>query len=182
MSLSLVPPTPASNEASRKQASLELYGAITTLAPELSRRARYLTRDHDAANDLVQDCIERALKFAAQYQPGTNVRAWLSQVMFSVFVSKCRRQQRQRQIQQLLGVDAEEHTAARTPESATVARQIHAGLSRIPAPFADVVRLVDLQDFSYREAADTLDLPLGTVMSRLHRGRHLLRATLELAA
>lgn len=182
MSVSLVPSTRPSNQILRQQTNAELYRAITSLTPELSRRARYLTRDHDAANDLVQDCIERALKFAAHYQPGTNVRAWLSQVMFSVFVSKCRRRQRQRQIVQLLGIDAELDSTARTPESTTVARQIHAGLSRIPTPFADVVRLVDLQDFSYREAAETLELPLGTVMSRLHRGRYLLRATLDLAA
>lgn len=159
----------------------ELERAISSLGPELWSRARYLTRDHDAANDLVQDSIERALKFAAHYQPGTNARAWLSQVMFTVFVSKCRRQQRHREILHLLGND-DQSSALEAPDTSTVARQVQAGLGRIPPAFADVVRLVDLQDFSYREAADTLALPLGTVMSRLHRGRQLLRVELDVAA
>jgi RNA polymerase sigma-70 factor, ECF subfamily len=182
MSVSLVPHARVARPPA-EHPTTELYRAIATLGPELSSRARYLTRDHDAANDLVQDSVERALKFASNYQPGTNVRAWLSQVMFSVFVSRCRRQHRQREVLQLLGnTGADADTSSLPPESATIARQVHAGLRRIPPVFAEVVKLVDLEDLSYREAADTLELPLGTVMSRLHRGRHLLRAELELAA
>lgn len=182
MSVSLVPsallPSPPAHDSARS----ELYRAIANLGSDLWRRARSLTRDHDAANDLVQDSIERALKFQAHYQAGTNARAWLLHVMFSVFASKRRRQQRHREILQLLGNDADMAASLEAPESTTVKRQVQAGLGRIPPVFADVVRLVDLQDFSYREAADTLDLPMGTIMSRLYRGRQLLRVELDLAA
>lgn len=181
MSLSLVEGATLSEVPSNDNAKSELHRAIKSLRLELRNRARHLTRDADAANDLVQDAVERALKFSAHYQAGTNVRAWLSQVMFSVFVSKCRRQQRQREVLQLLSHESD-GAAFEAPESSTVARQIHAGLGRIPHPFAAVVRLVDLQAYSYREAAETLALPVGTVMSRLHRGRQLLRAELGLAA
>lgn len=171
MALALVPSSPASAPSS--------FGAdVAALLPELRIRALRLTRNDTLADDVVQDTVERALKFQDHYQHGTNLRAWLSQVLFSVFITRCRRSTRERKALERISSDPDGWTqpvALPSPEtSLSLTKRTEATLAKVPESFRSVMVLVDLEDRSYRDAAVTLGVPLGTVMSRLHRGRKML--------
>jgi RNA polymerase sigma-70 factor (ECF subfamily) len=161
-----------------------MRASIVTLLPDLQRRAARLALTPAAADDLVQDTVERVLRFAGQYDPGSNLRGWVYQVLFSVFVTGYRRRRRERRCLELLRTTP----SAWTQRSAFPSPDAQLGLTRsttdalgsLPATFRDVVALVDLGQHTYREAAEMLDVPLGTVMSRLHRGRRLLAESLGL--
>ena len=158
--------------------SLEFRRGLATLTPELRGRALRLAKDATLADDLVQDALVRALKFEAQYRVGTNLRAWAYQILFSVFVTRYRRTRRERNALRHLSTDLGAWThndAFGSPEdSALLTRATTARLEALPAGFRQVIEKVDLGDSTYREAASELGLPLGTVMSRLHRGRRML--------
>lgn len=169
--------------AARTAQELEVQQGIAALLPDLSRRARYLTKRPDAALDLVQDTVERALRFARSYQAGTNLRAWLLQVMYSVFASQCRRSSRHRDAVEALTAEPwHAATLNAEPVSQALSPAMRAHLLQLPTAFAQVVWLVDVLELSYQEAADDLGVPIGTVMSRLHRARRTLRARLHDAA
>lgn len=160
----------------------EFDGSLTALTAELRRRALHYTRDGAAADDLVQDTIERALRFRSSYELGSNLRAWLHQVMFSVFVTGCRRGRRERAALARLAADPCAWTAPEAlprADAKTFGVGTRRELEALPEVFRSVVALVDLGEHSYREAADQLGVPLGTVMSRLHRGRKLLASRLD---
>jgi len=163
--------------------SHELRAGLCALAPELRGRALRLAGDMATAEDLVQDTVERALKFADQYERGTNLRAWAYQILFSVFVTRYRRSRRERNAMRVLSNDP---CAWTQPEARVVSsgltRSTRDKLNALPAGFRQAVELVDLEERSYREAADTLGVPVGTVMSRLHRGRKMLAESLREAA
>lgn len=144
--------------------------------PQLRRCALALTRDPERAEDLVQDTIERALRFEHTYEPGSNLPAWLSRVMKNVFMSRCRRRSVEtRALRRVALVEAETvHSPAEPWLSPRVAR----ALDGLPEKIGQVVRLVDLAELSYGEAAGVLEIPVGTVMSRLHRGRKRLAGVL----
>lgn len=150
--------------------------------PGLRAHALKLCRTRRKADDLVHDTVERALRFEHTYEPGTNARAWLHQILFSVFVTSCRRLRRERVALELLGQDP---CAWTRPESeqprVTLSAPLRRAMSRLPESYRAVLELVDVQDNSYKEAATMLDIPVGTVMSRLFRGRKQLAAALELA-
>ena len=163
------------------RAQSEVRTRIVELLPQLRLRALKLCRERDAADDLLQETALRALSFEASYQADTNLKAWLHQILFSVFITRCRRRRRN-------GRFLAEHSAdpnlwctssepARPNEglSPPVQRAIRA----LPVHFGQVVVLVDLQEMSYGEAAAELGVPIGTVMSRLHRGRRLLQSRLD---
>jgi RNA polymerase sigma-70 factor (ECF subfamily) len=159
----------------------DLQGGLVALVPELRARAIRLCGDRSAADDVVQDTIERALRFGDQYVRGTNLRAWAFQILFSVFVSGWRRRRREHRAVEGLASDP----CAWTSLSAFVAPDAGDGallpstrrkLDSLPDGFRAVVVLVDLEQRSYRDAARELGVPVGTVMSRLHRGRKLLAA------
>jgi RNA polymerase sigma-70 factor (ECF subfamily) len=161
----------------------ELKLGLVRLMPELRARAMRLSASSATADDLVQDTLERALRFAGQYERGTNLRAWAHQILFSVFVTKYRRDRRERNALRSLAADP---CAWTTPErfmapdkSARLTRSTQERLEALPAGFKNVVRLVDLEERSYKDAADALGLPVGTVMSRLHRGRKMLATMLD---
>jgi RNA polymerase sigma-70 factor (ECF subfamily) len=144
-------------------------------------RATRLSHSPTVAEDLVQDTVERALKFESHYVEGTNVRAWVHQILFSVFITRCRRVRRERKALSWLGTDPCAWTA---PEGAPAAMQavspgVQRALEALPPSFRKVVELVDLEEMSYRDAAELVGVPVGTVMSRLHRGRRLLAAELS---
>jgi RNA polymerase sigma-70 factor, ECF subfamily len=154
---------------------------LPTYLPELRRRALRLTRNPSLADDLVQDTVERALAFSASFADGTNLRGWLHQVLFSVFVTGYRKRTRERKALSRLACDPVAWTPApaapdQLPELTDSSR---ARLESMPPTYRSVLELVDLREHSYREAAESLDLPLGTVMSRLHRGRKLLASLFE---
>lgn len=152
--------------------------------------AMRLTRDERDAEDLVQDTYVRALRFEERFEPGTNMRAWLLRILTNTFINRYRRRQRERQLadQLELGPDQEALLSSqavqqlRDPES-----QLERGLLReelgravdsLPEEFRVAVVLADVYGFSYKEIANVLDCPIGTVMSRLHRGRKALQAML----
>jgi len=164
--------------------TLEL--GLVELLPELRGRACRLCGDPTTADDIVQDTVERALKFAKQYERGTNLRAWVYQILFSVFITRYRRSRREKNALRNLASDpcawtmperfaGPEATVSLTPSTQTK-------LDALPETFRSVLKLVDLDELTYREAANELGVPVGTVMSRLHRGRKLLASQLQEAA
>ena len=159
-----------------------LHAGLATLVPELRARAMRLCADRTLADDLVQDTIERALRFADQYERGTNLRAWAYQILFSVFITRYRRTRRERNALKVLASDPLAWTmpgAYASPEaSASLTPSTKEQLDALPKGFRAVLVLVDLEQRSYREAATELGVPVGTVMSRLHRGRKLLASKL----
>jgi RNA polymerase sigma-70 factor (ECF subfamily) len=159
------------------------------LADQVYRVARRLVGSREEAEDLVQETYARAFRSWRSYTPGTNMRAWLLRILTNLNVDRGRRVQRTPQMQPLeesdyylankvassAGEEAleQEHVVERLSQDSIV----HA-LAEIPPQFRDVVVLVDIGDFSYADAAEILDVPMGTVMSRLHRGRRALKQRL----
>jgi len=161
-------------------AGTELRRALVTLRPDLQARALRMSRSSAVAEDLVQDTIERALRFESHYIPGTNVRAWVLQILFSVFITRCRRLRRERNAIAWLSTDPNAWTVPGSPEPIQhVSPAIQRALADLPESFRRAVELVDLGEMSYRDAADRMGVPVGTVMSRLHRGRKMLATALR---
>lgn len=158
----------------------ELRRAVASLRHDLYVRALRMSRSPAVAEDLVQDTVIRALRFESQYRPGTNARAWLVQILRSVFLTLCRRQKRERKAVDRLTTDPCEWTRgeSRVTASALSARPARA-LARLPEGYRRAVELVDLGDASYQDAATHLGVPVGTIMSRLHRGRRMLAEELR---
>jgi len=149
-------------------------------AASLFRIAFWLTRERAEAEDLVQETLMEALGSFHRFLPGTNCHAWLVSILYH------RNSKRRRAANRLTLVsDSEERIAetivfeAPTPQSVTD-EDVLAALKRLPRTFQEVVILADIEDMSYKEIAAAIDIPVGTVMSRISRGRKLLRR--ELAA
>ena len=155
-----------------------LRRGLVTLVPDLRIRALRLAGDRATADDLVQDTVERALRFSDQYEHGTSLRAWTQQILFSVFVTRYRRSKRERNALRTLTHDpcawTQPESFARPDASVALTHATRAHLDALPSGFRAVIEAVDLEQQSYREAAARLGLPVGTVMSRLHRGRRML--------
>ena len=147
----------------------------------LLAHARKLTRNAGEAEDLFQDTAVRALSFSSSFVPGTNVRAWLHQVLHSVFVTRCRRRVRERRGVEALAIDPNAWVQGEPAIAiaSELSPRVERALMSLPTGFRDAVRLVDVLDLSYKDAARSLSVPLGTVMSRLHRGRRLLASALS---
>ena len=156
-----------------------LRECLVDLIPALRTRARRLVRNEAVADDLVQDTVERALRFESSFRAGTNLRAWMNQILFSVFVTRCRRQRRERRALDSLTTDpcAWTHRDP-SPEMRSLTPRVERAIEALPVQFASVIRLVDIGELSYKDAAAVLGVPVGTVMSRLFRGRRLLASTL----
>jgi RNA polymerase sigma-70 factor (ECF subfamily) len=163
------------------------------LSEQVYRVARHLAGSREEADDLVQETYARAFRSWRSFQPGTNMRAWLLRILTNLNIDRGRRQQRAPQMQPLEANDyylydrlAAEDTDGVSDEQRVVERlsqdDIVTALSAVPHDFRDVLVLVDLGDFSYADAAQILDIPVGTVMSRLHRGRRILKRELAEAA
>lgn len=157
----------------------ELRRRLPELLPALEARALRLTRDPALAQDTLQDAIERALRFEHQYEPNSNLRAWLLRILQTVFVSRCRSRRRElRAMQTLIGDPCATFLAEAGPSMLELSPNAARALGAIPGSFRQAIELVDLADLSYRDAAEMIGVPLGTVMSRLHRGRRLLALAL----
>jgi RNA polymerase sigma-70 factor (ECF subfamily) len=161
----------------------ELRTGLVGLVPELTARAHRLCGDRAMAEDIAQDTVERALRFGAHYERGTNLRAWALQILFRVFVTRWRRRRRERSALACLALDPSAWTAPggfAPPDAGpgALTRATQRTLDALPEGFRDVVVMIDLQQRTYREAARELGVPVGTVMSRLHRGRKLLALSL----
>jgi RNA polymerase sigma-70 factor, ECF subfamily len=144
----------------------------------LFRLAMWLEHDRSEAEDLVQETMMQALQSFHRFQPGTNCRAWLATILHHV------RSNRRRARFRAPFVDDPDDRIGQTvafvppvPEELTD-EEILAALARLPPQFQEVIVLCDVQELSYKEIAAVLSIPVGTVMSRLHRGRALLRSEL----
>jgi RNA polymerase sigma-70 factor (ECF subfamily) len=158
-------------------------------ADQVYRVARRMVSTREEAEDLVQDTYARAFRSWQSYTPGTNLRAWLLRILTNLNVDRGRRIQRRPDETPLDEGDyylanklAERAGEEVLDQDRAVERlsqdTIVTALADLPHDFRDVVVLVDIGDFSYADAAQILDVPIGTVMSRLHRGRKLLRQQL----
>jgi RNA polymerase sigma-70 factor, ECF subfamily len=159
------------------------------LADQVYRVARRLVGSREEAEDLVQETYARAFRSWRSYTPGTNLRAWLLRILTNLNIDRGRRVQRSPDMQPLEEGDyylankvAEAQGEQALEEERAVERlsqdSIVNALSELPHDFRDVVVLVDIGEFSYADAAQILDVPIGTVMSRLHRGRRRLKTAL----
>ena len=172
---------PKGPPAKARPTCLTMRDELALVLPELRARAMKLTRDPVQSDDLVQDTVVRALSFEKQFIQGTNVRAWLGTVLFSVFVSRYRRKKREQKAAVALAADPCAWTTPQgftAPDCGSLAPAMKVKVATLPPAFRDVVCLVDLEERSYRDAATELGVPVGTVMSRLHRGRRLLAESL----
>jgi RNA polymerase sigma-70 factor (ECF subfamily) len=160
--------------------SSELRTQLAACWPDLYRRALRLGRNEDLARDLVQDTLERALRFENQYEAGSNLKAWVSRILLSVFVTRCRRSRRERRALENLTHDPCAWTSPDQPiQAQALSSPVARAVAELPPHFREALQLVDLAELSYRDAAAVIGVPLGTVMSRLHRGRRLLAEALR---
>jgi len=141
-------------------------------APALRRYARALTDDIARADDLLQDSLERALNRVHQYQTGTNLKAWLFTIMHHLFVDGLRSA---KSGPVLVELDAATLDLPVVQPTDGGLDDLGAALLRLPAEHKEVVLLVCLEGWGYQDTARILDIPVGTVMSRLHRARETLR-------
>jgi RNA polymerase sigma-70 factor (ECF subfamily) len=159
----------------------ELREELVDHVRALRVRAFHLCGNEADAEDLVHDTVERALRFGHTYEPGTNLRAWLCRIATTVFLSAKRRSSRELRAVQQLQLDPCSWTVQDpAPAMRSLSTNVARAVEDLPARYADVLCLVDLGDLSYREAAEQLAVPVGTVMSRLFRGRRRLAASLGL--
>ena|SRR5437868_5491688 len=144
---------------------------------DLFRAAVRMVGDHSKASDAVQDTYVLAWKTFDRYQPGTNCRAWLFQILFNVV-----RHERRSWFKWVTGKEEDvaqsQLTAMEPIPDRLTDRDILAAIDSLPIQFREVLLLVDVEEFSYKEASEILKAPIGTVMSRLNRGRTLLRGQL----
>jgi len=148
---------------------------ILPCVPELSRTAIRLTRGTALADDLVQETLTRAWQARASFRPGTNARAWTRRILFNTYINHYRKKKRERDVlEELRSLAA---LGARSAQDG-FGDEVLAALRSLKPEFREAVELVDLGDLSYQDAAERLACPVGTVMSRLHRGRKRLKRTL----
>ena len=158
------------------------------LADQVYRVARHLSGSREEAEDLVQETYARAFRSWRSFTPGTNLRAWLLRILTNLNIDRGRRRQRAPDVQSLEANDyyladrLEERGGPITEEERVDERlsqdSIVDALSEVPHDFRDVLVLVDIGNFTYQDTAQILDIPIGTVMSRLHRARRILKREL----
>jgi RNA polymerase sigma-70 factor, ECF subfamily len=158
------------------------------LADQVYRVARHLVGSREEAEDLMQETYARAFRSWRSFQAGTNLRAWLLRILTNLNIDRGRRLQRAPDIQPLeendyFLVDRLEETGGPISDEERVDERLSQdsiveALAAVPHDFRDVIVLVDIGDFTYQDAAQILDIPIGTVMSRLHRGRRILKTRL----
>jgi RNA polymerase sigma-70 factor (ECF subfamily) len=171
------PTTPSSEfEALTLEYMDALYGA-----------ALRLTRSPKDAEDLVQDTYLKAFRFFDTFEKGTNIKAWLFKILTNTFINKYRRKVKEREISEAPPEDVvldrfvstEQVRALQEPENdffgKLLSDEVVEALDQVPVDFRMVVILADIQDFSYKEIAEIVGCPVGTVMSRLFRGRRILQ-------
>ena len=159
------------------------------LSDQVYRVARRLVQSREEAEDLMQEAYARAFRSWRSYTPGTNLRAWLLRILTNLNIDRARRAQRAPAMQAMEEGDyflydrMEEANGEPIRDQERVVERLSQdsvveALSAVPHDFRDVVVLVDIGDFTYQDAAQILDIPIGTVMSRLHRGRRILKREL----
>ena len=155
---------------------------LLTLLPRLRRFARALARDSADADDLLQVALERALKARAQWAPGTRLDAWMMRIVRNCWIDEMRSRARRARTfapeeeGEVVGVDLQHEIDARAEMHA-----VDRAMASLSAEQREVIALVLVEGLAYREAADLLEIPIGTLTSRLTRGRQALAQMLEAA-
>ncbi len=174
------------------QRQAEFEQIALPLLDSLYGTALHLTRDRKDAEDLVQETYLRAFRFFESFAPGTNVKAWMYRILRNTFINRYRAARARPEEVDFDKVEAAWESAvdetwlrARrlpTPEEAALEgvldEEVSAALDELPEDYRAVVLLALVEDLTYKEVAEALSIPIGTVMSRLHRGRKLLQARL----
>jgi len=156
-----------------------LHDALLHEIPSLRRYARFLARDPDVADDLVQEALTRAVGAADSFRLGTNIRAWLFTILKNVVRNNVRRG-RHNPIQTVESLDmAVRSDPADQPDAHLELSTLAEAIDTLPPSFKQVLLLCGVEGFLYEEAAMILDVPVGTVRSRLFRARHLLLKRME---
>jgi RNA polymerase sigma-70 factor (ECF subfamily) len=185
----LEPATEARRIAAEARDRARFEEEALALADQVYRVARRLVSSREEAEDLVQETYARAFRSWRSFTPGTNMRAWMLRILTNLNVDRGRRIQRSPQTQPLEESDyyLANKLASAAGEEALEQEQVVERMSQdsivnalaeIQPQFREVVVLVDIGDFTYADAAQILDIPIGTVMSRLHRGRRALKQKL----
>jgi len=172
------------------QSRADFEALVSPWLDGLYASALRLTRNERNAEDLVQDTVMRAWRFFDKFEKGTNFRAWLFKILTNTFINSYRRSSREKSLQdesERQSVEAQFFSADTTEQAANpedylldrvMREDVLKAIDGLPIDFRMVVILADLQEFSYKEIAEVLDIPVGTVMSRLFRGRKALQKTL----
>ena len=155
-------------------------GFEATILPHVDsvfRFAMWLIRDRTEAEDVVQETLTQALQSFHRFQPGTNARAWMLTILRHIRSNRLRARHRRPEV-----VEADDRLDALTAVEVTPQQvtdeDVLSALKALPPGFQEVIVLADVEELSYKEIATVLEIPIGTVMSRIHRGRRLLRAAL----
>jgi RNA polymerase sigma-70 factor (ECF subfamily) len=144
-----------------------------------------LSHNENEAEDLVQETYLKAYRFFHRFQQGTHIRAWLFKILTNTFINQYRKQQRDRELiedwdwDHIISSDEDCYDNENKLLDKFVSEQVISAIRNIPIEFQTVVLLSDLEDFTYKEIAEILGCPIGTVMSRLYRGRRILRHLLR---
>jgi RNA polymerase sigma factor (sigma-70 family) len=151
--------------------------------------AFHLTYNEDDANDLVQETFLKAYRFIDSYQEGTNAKAWLFKILKNAFINDYRKKTRQPtrvDYEDFSGYsDADEDSTTTYVDlrqemfSGLIGDEVTRALNELPVDFRTVILLCDIEDFSYEEIASIINIPIGTVRSRLHRARNILKEKLR---
>lgn len=174
---------------SRKEEEAFEEEALEHMSSLYSAALRFTRHERDA-EDLVQDTMLKAFRFFHRYERNTNIKAWLFKILYNIFVNKYRQKNRERSVFMEMEQEAnlkkvysqEILRQSREPEaeffSQMLSDEVKHALDTLPGEFRMVVVLADLQGFSYKEIANIMECPIGTVMSRLYRGRRMLQEVL----
>jgi len=157
----------------------EFDSGLAEALPRLRRFAHALSRDPSDADDLAQQAVERALRSRAQWEPGTRLDAWLYRIMRNLWIDEGRSRSRKAKVERPPGHGENVGFDPRPAQDAAIdLARVMVTMERLPDEQREVVALILIEGFGYREAAELLDLPIGTVSSRLMRGRSALLAML----
>jgi len=188
MTISAVPPRPAPETPSTADRHARFTAEAIPYMTRLYPAALRLTRNHSDAEDLIQETFAKAYVKFHQFSPGTNLKAWLYTILVRTFYSTCRH--RDRRVGEVLAAEIDGSEAAcgfgessRSAEAEALENLGGSGVMRaladLPECFRHAIYLADVEGYRYSEIAEIMGTPLGTVMSRIHRGRAMLRRRLR---
>lgn len=159
-------------------AAADFQTGVLPFLHELRGAAVRLAGSQSEADDLLQEAGMRAWQFRDHFEPGSNGRAWLHRILVNTFINGWRRKRREGEVLAQICVEPQARAQVAAIDGVALGDEVSAALAALSADFRAVLVRVDLLDQSYREAADALGCPIGTVMSRLHRARRAMQRSL----